>query len=234
MSVLSRKGQNVDFQNNGPKLAANVSKYIIVKNIKYAVFTYDQDLDTLNARELKGTCKKNDVQQVITIDKVRLYTSADCDFLEDNQLAIALMELAEEGTYTVTLPTGLVEAFGACNNKDEVSFVYRDGSVNVIADEVKYDGTSLYVSFLNKNTGDPAKMGDSALNQYNYQIEGKFVFKKAVFNNCDNTEVKLTLNNEVIQYDNEYLFEISNIKDSNGYLIKDYRQYIDFNPFNFN
>ncbi len=201
---------------------------------KYAVFTYNQDIS--------GSVDSSDITDVTYIDEnddeveldsneiadLAIYDSSDNtleDYLEDNQFAIALDGL-DTGDYTLTLPEGFVDVNDAKSDETDIKFTVSDDAGedgDVYVDGFKKGTTynTYYVHFSDE-------VDSSALDTYNYQVDGDNIFSKAVFTSSDKNEVKLTVkqgaigNGDEEELSSDYKLTTSGITDADGNDIEDF------------
>jgi len=218
----------------GPELKSTDAEYKTLDeagqdDVKYAIFTFDQDITDWDYEDLDATYVDADDSTVDTVvDADLIFTSESGgeigDYLDDDQFAIALNLDGEEldgGDYTVTIPEDFAMANGAGSSEVDVDFSVTEDTtdvelVSVTPDEGDdADAGTVYVQFSDE-------VGNSALNLSNYKVEGVNVFSKAVFTNADKDEVKLTVKAGAIKYSDEYEFSAKNIKDADGNDIDNY------------
>jgi len=218
----------------GPELESTDAEYKTLDeegqdDVKYAIFTFDQDIDDWNIADLDATYVDNDDSTVDTeVDADLIFTDADGgeigDYLDADQFAIALnLDGAEldGGDYTVTIPDDFAMANGAGSGEVDVDFSVTEDTtdvdlVSVTPDEGDAaDAGTVYVQFSDE-------VGNSALDLNNYEVEGVNVFSKAVFTDADKDTVKLTVKAGAIKYSDEYEFAARNIKDADGDEIDNY------------
>ncbi|MHC1720669.1 MAG: hypothetical protein AB9844_08445 [Clostridiaceae bacterium] len=215
----------------GPELESTDAEYktldeIGQDDVKYAIFTFDQDIDNWDYEDLDATYVDNDDSTVITtIDDDLIFTNESGgeigDYLGADQFAIALnLELAEldGGDFTVTIPEDFAMANGAYSSEVDVDFSVTEDTTDVELDYVESDEAgTVYVQFTDE-------VGNSALDLNNYEVEGVNVFSKAVFTGAAKDRVKLTVKAGAIKYSDEYEFAAMNIKDADGNEIDDYTE----------
>jgi len=226
----------VKFKDVAPTLESTEGEIESVAGDKYAVFTFDVDvngsIDLVNDLEDVIFIDEDGDEIVLdSIDNNDIYDSDGLD-IDDNQFAIALANL-DKGEYTVTLPEGFATVKGAQSEEVDVTFevtTEEEADVNVDDIDTGSDDTDniYYVYFTDE-------VGSSALDVDNYELDGDAVFSNAAFTSTDKDAVKLTVRAGALDYadykvlDDDFRLVIEGIQDTNGNDVEEWDSYEDGN-----
>ncbi len=200
------------------------SEVVDIGGIKYLVITFDESV--LVSNFLADT---QDFTNIIKLDShgIESTTPTFASFgalatiynpigsAKVNAIKIDL-SVVEIGTYTVTLPAGMVkDDLGNKNTVKRFSFyhgaVASDITKPMTTNVIYQTGDNNTIAVVFNENVDAA----SALNTANYTISGLAAFDAAVFIDPLRT-VKLTLKSDAIPYTGNHLFSVANVKDLNG------------------
>lgn len=219
---------------------------------KYAVFTYDQDVNGLTNKVVPtdgsyvdedGDSVDFDASDTTKINYYDSDTAPTAVDINDDQIAIELTDL-DKGDYTVTLPDGFATVNGLDTDEVDVTFSISSDTTNadVHVSKIGTDYTGGVVA-LTSGTNDQTyyvqfdgEVNSTALNTSNYKLDGSTVFSKAVFVDSDKKIVKLTaedgaidttttLNNAVIAGPPivpVHKLTVKNVEDSDGNDVNDF------------
>lgn len=229
----TNKYKFVKFTNaDSPELTSTEATVKTISGKKYAVLTFDQDVNgcvkNVGTFDAYYVDENGDEISTDELGSSDVKTSDDLSVLNDDQIAIALSGL-DAGDYTVTLPENLVVVNGLGN--DEVDITFTLSSDESEADnhvvDLRDDGTmdhNYLVEFA-------SEVDSSALNPDNYTLDGDTVFSSARFMNSDKTIVRLTVADGAITDkdgitveagDDSHIFKTRNITDADGNDVEDF------------
>ncbi|WP_025949155.1 S-layer protein [Geobacillus thermocatenulatus] len=200
------------------------SQVVKIDGVEHLVLTFDEEVTTGSNVTIVQTSDKyidenNVLKQVgtsltTTSDNFKLYLPTDG---KSKSVALNISSLPK-GTYTVTLPTGLVSdlAGNSYAERKQITFVRGSDSLttkpaldtNYDANGVKADNNNELVFAFTQN------LDASALNLSNFNINGLTV-TKAVFD-VDTKRIRVTLAPGANTWTGTHVITISNIKNTSG------------------
>ncbi|MGG0658079.1 Ig-like domain-containing protein [Rummeliibacillus pycnus] len=182
--------------------------------------TLDEDAATLTAGSVT----------VLTPDNVEKTVSVTPTFSGSNKKVVILdlgSTISKSGSYKVSVPATMIKD-AAGNGKAYTSTDSYSVGNDTVAPTLKLNagGTAVDATAVVQNAANPSEftltfseeMGQSALDINNYTLNGKKVFKSAVFVG-DTKTVKLTANADAIDVTGKYLVGITNVADLAGNVI---------------
>lgn len=228
----------IDFQDTTPAFTTTTGALKTIAGTNYVVFKF---ANPIASKTVTAPVAAQRVADGVTFDT----TIANTAFaikngvggvigLAEDELAINISSLAA-GAYSLTLPAGAVtDSYGGTNLSTKVDFTVGNASAQTqVSAATEPAGSAAINGDTAGETVDQvivifsAEVGDSAKDVANYTVEGQHVFKSAEFYGNKNT-VRLTLNDDAIKYDGNYVLGISGVKDKNNKDIKAYSKLIKF------
>lgn len=227
----------VDFQDAAPTFTTTTG---VVKNVagtNYVVFKFANPIASTNITSAVAAKRVADGVTFDTTIAANLFkVKAAVSGLAEDEIAIDASAL-DTGSYTLTLPASVVtDAYGNTNAATALDFTVGTASAQtqVVATATEPTGTNPING--DAVTGESvdqvivkfsAEVGDSAKDVANYSVEGQRVFKSAEFYG-DKQTVRLTLSDDAIKYNGNYVLAISGIKDKNNKDVKAYSSLVKF------
>lgn len=228
----------IDFQDTTPAFTTTTGALKTIAGTNYVVFKF---ANPIASKTVTAPVVAQRVADGVTFDT----TIANTAFaikngvggvigLAEDELAINISSLAA-GAYSLTLPAGAVtDSYGGTNLSTKVDFTVGNASAQTqVSATTEPAGSAAINGDTAGETVDQvivvfsAEVGDSAKDVANYTVEGQRVFKSAEFYGNKNT-VRLTLNDDAIKYDGNYVLGISGVKDKNNKDVKAYSKLIKF------
>lgn len=208
--------------NTAPKFVS--SQVVKIDGVEHLVLTFDEEVTTgSNITVVQSSDKYIDENNVLktvdtalttTSDNFKLYLPTDG---KSKSVALNISSLPK-GTYTVTLPSGLVSdlASNAYAERKQITFVRGSDSLTTKpALDTAYDGNGVKADNNNELVfAFTQNLDASALNLSNFNINGLTV-TKAVFDG-DTKHIRVTLAPGANTWTGTHVITISNIKNTSG------------------
>ncbi|MEK4607336.1 S-layer protein [Geobacillus sp. FSL W8-1251] len=208
--------------NTAPKFVS--SQVVKINGVEHLVLTFDEEVTTgSNITVVQSSDKYIDENNVLkavgadlktTSDNFKLYLPTDG---KSKSVALNISSLPK-GTYTVTLPNGLVSdlADNAYAERKQITFVRGSDSLTTKpALDTAYDGNGVKADNNNELVfAFTQNLDASALNLSNFNINGLTV-TKAVFDG-DTKHIRVTLAPGANTWTGTHVITISNIKNTSG------------------
>ncbi|AGX06511.1 surface layer (S-layer) glycoprotein [Bacillus sp. NRRL B-14911] len=182
-----------------------------ISNKQYLVVTFNEEVTPVAAKAVYGTyVDANSVTREVS----NLGTVSSHDVNNDGKYEAVKVELTgnNPGSYTVTLPSGLVEDL-AGNDSVAKSATFTLGSASD-SDKPSVSAYSVNADKVTVTFNEPVTAA-TALNLANYKVEGETVFTSAIFKGNQQT-VELTLREGSILIDGTRTVSVSGVRDVNG------------------
>ncbi|WGV59636.1 Ig-like domain-containing protein [Brevibacillus brevis] len=225
----------IDFQDATPAFTTTTGALKTIAGTNYVVFKF---ANPIASKSISAPVVAQRVADGVTYDTTisnnEFAIKSGVSGLAEDELAINISSLAA-GAYALTLPAGAVtDSFGGSNLATKVDFTVGTASAQTQVSPTTEPVTGVAIN--GDTTGETvdqvivvfsAEVGDSAKDVANYTVEGQHVFKSAEFYS-DKKTVRLTLNDDAIKYDGNYVLGISGVKDKNNKDVKAYSKLIKF------
>ncbi|MGG2990200.1 S-layer protein [Geobacillus stearothermophilus] len=207
--------------NTAPKFVS--SQVVKIDGVEHLVLTFDEEVTTgSNITVVQANDKYIDENNVLKSVNTTLTTTSD-NFIylptdgKSKSVALNISSLPK-GTYTVTLPSGLVSdlAGNAYVERKQITFVRGSDSLTTKpALDTAYDGNGVKADNNNELVfAFKQNLDASALNLSNFNINGLTV-TKAVFDG-DTKHIRVTLAPGANTWTGTHVITISNIKNTSG------------------
>nr|WP_238351840.1 immunoglobulin-like domain-containing protein [Brevibacillus brevis] len=225
----------IDFQDATPAFTTTTGALKTIAGTNYVVFKF---ANPIASKSISAPVVAQRVADGVTYDTTisnnEFAIKSGVSGLAEDELAINISSLPA-GAYALTLPAGAVtDSFGGTNLATKVDFTVGTASAQTQVSPTTEPATGVAIN--GDTTGETvdqvivvfsAEVGDSAKDVANYTVEGQHVFKSAEFYS-DKKTVRLTLNDDAIKYDGNYVLGISGVKDKNNKDVKAYSKLIKF------
>ncbi|MEB3750969.1 hypothetical protein [Geobacillus icigianus] len=203
------------------------SQVVKIGGVEHLVLTFDEEVTTgSNITVVQSNDKYIDENNVLksvnttlttTSDNFKLYLPTDGKSKSSKSVALNISSLPK-GTYTVTLPDGLVSdlAGNSYAERKQITFVRGSDSLTTKpALDLTYDGNGVKADNNNELVfAFTQNLDASALNLSNFNINGLTV-TKAVFDE-DTKRIRVTLAPGANTWTGTHVITISNIKNTSG------------------